>query len=166
MTAFETGLYELLLRFPNGVEEVRLTDQLDSFYSREGFLEFHGRSWAVVGNRCAAASQALARLICQPVDPATCAAPVNRSEAPQQRSARVSQTALEANKEGMVDDLQAAPLHRYRCASCGYGATRQAEPEQCPMCHRSEWNKEGWSPFTAALGDLDPTAARLAREMQ
>jgi hypothetical protein len=65
----------------------------------------------------------------------------------------------------MVDDLQAAPLHRYRCASCGYGATRQAEPEQCPMCHRSEWNKEGWSPFTAASGDLDPTAARLAREM-
>jgi RNA polymerase subunit RPABC4/transcription elongation factor Spt4 len=64
-----------------------------------------------------------------------------------------------------VDDVQAAPLHRYRCARCGYGATCRREPEQCPMCQRSEWHEEGWSPFTALSADLDPESAPMTREM-
>lgn len=57
------------------------------------------------------------------------------------------------------------PLHRYRCAQCGYGASCRTEPAQCPMCMRSEWLAEGWSPFAALLGDLDPALAPMAREL-
>jgi hypothetical protein len=33
------------------------------------------------------------------------------------------------------------------------------------MCKRSEWLEEGWSPFAALLGDLDPALAPMAREL-
>jgi hypothetical protein len=33
------------------------------------------------------------------------------------------------------------------------------------MCQRSEWFREPWSPLGALLGDLDPGAAPLRREL-
>jgi lipopolysaccharide biosynthesis regulator YciM len=27
----------------------------------------------------------------------------------------------------------------YRCASCGYGASRREPPDACPMCKRRAW---------------------------
>ena len=64
-----------------------------------------------------------------------------------------------------MDDVRAAPMRRYRCPGCGYGATRQTEPEQCPMCQGSTWQEEGWSPFSALAIDLAPAAAPMAGEM-
>lgn len=61
-----------------------------------------------------------------------------------------------------MDEIEAAPLRRYRCEHCGYGASRRTEPERCPMCKRSDWHEEGWSPFA---GDLDPAFAPMAREL-
>ena len=62
-------------------------------------------------------------------------------------------------------EFDALPLHRYRCAQCGYGASCRTEPQQCPMCKRSEWHEEGWSPFTALVSELDPALAPMAREV-
>jgi len=63
-----------------------------------------------------------------------------------------------------VDDVRATPLRRYRCAGCGYGATRGTQPEQCPMCRGSKWQEEGWSPFSALAQDLHPASAPTARK--
>ena len=46
-----------------------------------------------------------------------------------------------------------ALLQRFRCADCGYGASRDLAPERCPMCGGSSWEPEAW-----------PTYAVLARE--
>jgi hypothetical protein len=69
----------------------------------------------------------------------------------------------ETQVEEMADASRAAPLRRFRCTRCGYGATCRREPEQCPMCQRSEWFDEGWSPFSG-LDGFDSASAPLARE--
>jgi hypothetical protein len=97
MTTFETGLYELLLCFPDGVEEVRLTDQLDSFYGDDGFLVFRDQRWAIAGTRRAATPQAVARVICQLLDPAT-TAPTKHNGTSRRRPARVLLPAVQARR--------------------------------------------------------------------
>jgi hypothetical protein len=92
VTSFEarSGLYELLLRFPDGVEELRLTDQLESFCGEDGLLVFRDQRWAIVGTRRASVPQAVAGLICQQFDPAT-SAPIKHDRTPDRRSPRVFQ---------------------------------------------------------------------------
>ncbi len=46
-----------------------------------------------------------------------------------------------------------APPLRFRCAGCGYGATRAEEPDRCPMCGDTVWDLEPWRPFSALLED-------------
>jgi rubrerythrin len=40
-------------------------------------------------------------------------------------------------------------LSRFRCAGCGYGASRHAEPERCPMCGGRTWEQEDWPRLAA-----------------
>ena len=56
----------------------------------------------------------------------------------------------------------AAPLLRYRCTDCGYGASRRQEPERCPMCGGIAWDEEGWKPFGDVSADLGAAARRAA----
>jgi rubredoxin len=70
------------------------------------------------------------------------------------------------NPVGVSSD--AAPLLRYRCDGCGYGASRRATPERCPMCGGAEWQEEWWKPFADLTGDLAPLAdvdTPLARDV-
>jgi hypothetical protein len=55
--------------------------------------------------------------------------------------------------------LDAAPLLRYRCSDCGYGASRRRAPDRCPMCGGISWDEEGWRPF----GDVTDLAAAARR---
>jgi rubredoxin len=69
------------------------------------------------------------------------------------------------NAGGVSSD--AAPLLRYRCTGCGYGASRRATPARCPMCGGAEWEEQGWKPFADLAADLAPLAdvdAPLARD--
>jgi rubrerythrin len=36
----------------------------------------------------------------------------------------------------------AAPLSRFRCQGCGYGASCRIAPERCPMCGRCSWSSK------------------------
>ena len=45
----------------------------------------------------------------------------------------------------------------YICAGCGYGVALAAPPPACPMCHKSEWDRPLWRPFTS----LDEFRARF-----
>lgn len=47
-----------------------------------------------------------------------------------------------------------APLFRFRCTACSYGASRRAAPERCPMCGGSTWEFENWYPFSQLDDDL------------
>ena len=55
-----------------------------------------------------------------------------------------------------VVGLEPVPLLRYRCAGCGYGASRRQPPERCPMCGHDRWEEQGWKPFAALSLDLTP----------
>lgn len=72
--------------------------------------------------------------------------------------------------------VEPVPLLRYRCVSCGYGASRRQAPERCPMCGDEQWEQEGWRPFAAfaqdvaasaeaAPGDADAPLVREAGEL-
>lgn len=93
-SAIDAGLYELLLRFPNGVEELRLSDQLGSFCDDEGLLVFRGQRWAIVGNRRPENHHAVGRLICRLYDPAAATSLANRKGTPKRRRARATHPAL------------------------------------------------------------------------
>jgi hypothetical protein len=49
------------------------------------------------------------------------------------------------------DGLSAAtvgdPLAQFRCAGCGYGASRSTAPERCPMCGQGIWEQQDCRPF-------------------
>ena len=60
--------------------------------------------------------------------------------------------------------LEPAPLLRYRCTGCGYGASRRGAPERCPMCGGEHWEEEGWKPFAALAADLTPVAPTVAAD--
>lgn len=76
------GVYELLLRFRDGVEELRITDQLDHFCQTDGSLVFGGHRWAVIGDGRPTNPRAVGRLVCQRLDPVENAAPPVRAEPP------------------------------------------------------------------------------------
>ncbi len=59
-------------------------------------------------------------------------------------------------------DPDATPLLHLRCAECGYGASARREPERCPMCGGSEWNRLRWQPLDLGL-DLVAAARRAAQ---
>ena len=42
---------------------------------------------------------------------------------------------------------RANPLIRFRCAGCGYGASRRMAPERCPMCSGTVWDYEARRPL-------------------
>ena len=54
--------------------------------------------------------------------------------------------------------LDAAPLRRYRCKDCGYGASRRFAPVRCPMCGCVAWSEEAWRPVSDVTFDLVPAA--------
>jgi len=43
----------------------------------------------------------------------------------------------------------AKPLILFRCADCGYGASRRIAPERCPMCSGTVWNYEARRPLAS-----------------
>jgi hypothetical protein len=43
------------------------------------------------------------------------------------------------------------PLAQFRCVECGYGASRAAAPERCPMCGETVWEHEPWRPFSKRM---------------
>lgn len=68
MTAIgQDGTYELLLRFSDGREELRLGDQLARFTHGDDSLMLHGQLWRIVGEQPAALPGAVSRLICERV---------------------------------------------------------------------------------------------------
>jgi hypothetical protein len=58
-----SGAYELLLRFEDGREELRLTDHLPRFF-RGRFLVFRDRRWRVTAETEAAWPSFAGRLVC------------------------------------------------------------------------------------------------------
>jgi hypothetical protein len=56
--------------------------------------------------------------------------------------------------ETQYDSL--STLRRFRCDSCGYGASRQSEPARCPMCGGTVWAEEPWEPAEAMAAALAP----------
>ena len=56
------------------------------------------------------------------------------------------------------------PLRRFRCETCGYGASRRTEPARCPMCGGEAWVEDAWEPSDALLRDIDPAALPMRRE--
>jgi hypothetical protein len=57
------GAYELLLRFRDGREELRLTDQLERFVRDDG-LVLRGERWQVIAESAPISEAAVARLVC------------------------------------------------------------------------------------------------------
>ena len=55
-------------------------------------------------------------------------------------------------------------LPRFRCAGCGYGASRRAEPERCPMCGGCSWDPDEW-PTTGRLGEEAWAEHGLGRDL-
>jgi predicted RNA-binding Zn-ribbon protein involved in translation (DUF1610 family) len=42
----------------------------------------------------------------------------------------------------------AGPLAHFRCARCGYGASRSTAPDRCPMCGEGIWEHQDCRPFS------------------
>jgi hypothetical protein len=61
-----TGAYELLLRFNNGREELRLADHLDQFAREPHTLEFRGQRWRITATEQPSQAGFMARLVCEP----------------------------------------------------------------------------------------------------
>ena len=40
------------------------------------------------------------------------------------------------------------PVAHFRCADCGYGASRFTAPDRCPMCGERAWAHDDWRPFS------------------
>lgn len=57
---------------------------------------------------------------------------------------------IAANVESPADPGRLAPLSRFRCQGCGYGASSRIAPERCPMCGGCTWSYERASPFSTA----------------
>jgi hypothetical protein len=60
------GAYELLLRFDDGHEELRLTDHLELFTRSHQTLELRGQRWQVVDTEPPSRDEFIARLVCAP----------------------------------------------------------------------------------------------------
>ena len=60
------GAYELVLRFGDGREELRLTDHIELFARDTHTLELRGRRWRVVETEPPGRSEFNARLVCAP----------------------------------------------------------------------------------------------------
>jgi len=58
----------------------------------------------------------------------------------------------------------ASPVHRLRCVSCSYGASRAIAPERCPMCGGSSWEFENWRPFSQLQVDLSQAITATEHE--
>jgi hypothetical protein len=41
-----------------------------------------------------------------------------------------------------------SPVAQFRCADCGYAASRSTAPERCPMCGERAWAHDHWRPFS------------------
>ena len=61
--------------------------------------------------------------------------------------------------------LGTSPLNQFRCAGCGYGASRTSAPERCPMCSGSVWDFAPWRPLGIGSSELDAQAP-LSREAE
>ena len=48
------------------------------------------------------------------------------------------------------------PLRRFRCDTCGYGASRRTEPARCPMCGGGRWLEDAWAPADDLVAALSP----------
>lgn len=46
-------------------------------------------------------------------------------------------------------------LSQFRCADCGYGASRRIAPDRCPMCSGTVWDYQPWRPFAGLLAAQD-----------
>ena len=41
-----------------------------------------------------------------------------------------------------------SPIAQFRCGGCGYGASRLAAPDCCPLCGERAWAHDDWQPFS------------------
>jgi len=62
----EHGVYELLLRFADGHEELRLGDHLDRFIRDDETLILRGQLWRIVAEERASMATAVSRILCEP----------------------------------------------------------------------------------------------------
>jgi hypothetical protein len=69
--------YELLLRFANGRDEVRVTDHLDSLMCGPDVIAIGDERWRITGRTAPALPSLAARLVCVPVAKGTGAAPAD-----------------------------------------------------------------------------------------
>ena len=53
-------------------------------------------------------------------------------------------------------------LSQYRCTDCGYGASRKAAPDRCPMCGGKHWLEAGKRAVEDIASDLAAAARRAA----
>ena len=60
------GSYELLLRFDDGRDELRLADHLDFFAHDRRMLEFRGQRWRITATEPPSQPGFTARLVCDP----------------------------------------------------------------------------------------------------
>ena len=60
------GTYELLLRFGDGREELRISDHLAHFARDADKLMLCGQPWRIVGEQPPSLPSAVSRLICEP----------------------------------------------------------------------------------------------------
>jgi hypothetical protein len=47
-------------------------------------------------------------------------------------------------------------LRRFRCETCGYGASRRSEPARCPMCGGASWAELAFEPGDDLVAALSP----------
>jgi hypothetical protein len=47
-------------------------------------------------------------------------------------------------------------LRRFRCETCGYGASRRSEPARCPMCGGASWAEMASEPGDDLVAALLP----------
>ena len=70
--------------------------------------------------------------------------------------------ALDKPVEQLQRERSRGPLLRFRCSTCGYGASCRAAPARCPMCGGSAWELEAWRPFGRLDEDLQADLPLLA----
>jgi len=62
------------------------------------------------------------------------------------------------------EPLAGMPLPRFRCSTCGYGASRRIAPERCPMCGTSTWELDSVGSEKLGRGTRTPLVERQKEE--
>ena len=64
----------------------------------------------------------------------------------------------------MAAQREGGSLTEFRCADCGYGASRRSAPERCPMCSGVAWIPWPSASFVPDLGSATPLTRETLAE--